>query len=162
MQVYLFRHAEKNPSLHRDPGLSSRGQEQAQKIAEELAPLAQSSWLFLSSPKQRAQQTILPLTLKLKASLQQVPELDERHPDETAESFCQRINSKIRWMCTADLQNSPGLILVSHSDWIHEALSLIPSDSDLKNESYHWWSPGQFMHFHVQNQLWHLESFSQF
>jgi broad specificity phosphatase PhoE len=148
--------------MHGDPGLSPRGQTQAQQIAENLSPIVQSSWLFLSSPKQRARQTLEPLSAHAQTSLRVMADLDERLSEESAEVFYARVNAKIRWLGTNSFQKAPGLLLVTHSDWIHEALTAIPCDTDLQNETYHWWGPAQYMHFRLQSDIWHLENFAHF
>jgi len=65
--VWLVRHGEAAATWgqHPDPGLSELGQRQAESVAEELLPVLPSDVRLISSPKQRAQETALPLAQQL-------------------------------------------------------------------------------------------------
>ncbi len=63
MAIYLVRHgeAEAHWGQSADPGLSSRGQSQAEACARQLAPRIGSDAVLVSSPLTRAMQTAAPL-----------------------------------------------------------------------------------------------------
>ena len=67
MDIFLVRHGAASATWeeHPDPGLSSRGLEEAQNLKSGLSPYLDGSVRLLSSPLARARETASPLALKL-------------------------------------------------------------------------------------------------
>lgn len=67
MDIFLVRHGTASATWeeHPDPGLSSRGREEAQNLEPSLSPYLNRSVRLLSSPLARARETARPLALKL-------------------------------------------------------------------------------------------------
>lgn len=158
MKTVLFRHAERQSNGLTNPPLSPRGEEQASKLAAMVgAHLLPQPTKLLSSPRIRARQTLLPLSLALNCEIQVASELDERQNYESAQQFSTRIEKFLQ-----QLPNQQGIIFFcTHLDWIEEAMTLIPSSSDLTKNDYATWSPGQYMEFEVSDGLWDLQTFGR-
>ena len=153
MQIFLFRHAERENTGTENPPLSSRGHGQAQELAQQLRkknfPAAQKIFV---SPKIRTHQTFIPFADAIGIELTMTPELDERQNSETGSQFTTRVR---RFLSFLERQN--GVIFVcTHLDWIEEAMIAIPSETDLLSEKYQAWSPAQFLEFDIQEGLWHV------
>lgn len=151
MQIYLFRHAERENSGQGNPPLSSRGFKQAQELArQQAAGLFTKPGKLLVSPKVRTQQTFSPLAESLGVELVMTPELDERLSSENASQFAARVKRFLAY-----LERQSGVIYVcSHLDWIEEAMIAIPSDTDLLAEKFQAWAPAQYTEFDVREGLW--------
>ncbi len=159
MRFILFRHGEKESSSSPDPGLSYRGLRQAQ-ILEELVmeeKMPKPS-LILSSPKIRAQQTVLPLSMRLQLPLRISEDLLERQFSESAVNFRLRVQSFIQ-----SLEKQNGVIYaVAHFDWIEEFLDFFgKTDETFNKNQYHSWRQGQFMDLEVNSGVWTLKFFGQ-
>jgi broad specificity phosphatase PhoE len=156
MHIVLFRHAEKDHATTANPPLSRRGLQQAEKLIElvgrETLP---SPDLLFSSPKIRALQTFSALAAQKNLEIRQISELEERQSSETSGQFFNRVKTYLAWLKTSQ-QN---IYLVTHLDWVEEALAIIPCDVDLTQEQYHVWLPAQYMHFEVIDDLWLLRRF---
>lgn len=152
MRVLLFRHAEKENMAASDPNLSARGHRQALKIADmiHLGTLPQAQRV-LCSPKLRARQTFE----KVQSESQIFPELNERQAYETMEQFERRVKQALHKIETL----SGTVYLVTHLDWIEEALVRIHSDVDLLAPQYQYWPPAQYMEFEVHDGMWSLKNF---
>lgn len=162
MKVYLFRHGQKDSQpFITDPDLTSFGHQQARKLAE---MIRQGELLhgtqFIASPRKRAQSTLAPAAEYCQIHLQTLNDLDQRTHFETAEAFHARIqqvlNSLEKKFSAKDV-----IYLCSHHDWIEDALTLIPSDTDLINSNYCSWAPAQFMHFEIRDGLWILKTYNK-
>lgn len=159
MQILLFRHAEKQFAHSENPPLSRRGHGQAEKLAElVLNKTLPFPTKIFASPKLRAIQTFQPLAQKTGINLQVLTELDERNSSEHADVFSKRVK---RWV---DLYEKPpqspaGVIyVVSHLDWLMEALIHIHSDTNLNTPLFQNWSPAHGLEFEVIDNLWtHLK-----
>jgi len=161
MQILMFRHAEKQNAFREDPPLSPRGQAQAQSLVQRFPTGSLPGPILLfSSPKQRAQETLQPLSRAWRMEVKIRPELDERHSPESASQFVERIQQFLRTI-ESQKDTAQTVVFVSHSDWIAEALILIPAAQDLTHEKYRWWNPAQSMHFDLQEGLWHLREFTK-
>lgn len=151
MQVLIFRHAERMHAHSDDPPLSQRGLMQANalpNLIEQNQFPAPSK--IICSPKVRAIQTMEPLSEKLKIPLQIQTDLNERQSSEHADVFSKRIKRFIDY-----IEKQSGIIfLVSHLDWIEEALIHIPSDTNLNTAKYQTWPPGQSIEFEIVDSLW--------
>lgn len=117
MEIFIFRHADKDFSSEGDPGLSLKGHNQAQKILkaveEKKLPKPNALWV---SPKRRAQETFEPLAESLQTPLKIYPQLDQRLYEESPKDFINRIRGFIKNTISKD-KNSI-LFLCTHSDWI--------------------------------------------
>lgn len=82
-------------------------------------------------------------------------ELDERQNSESPLQFTKRVKNFLTFISS----QTGTVYLCSHLDWIEEALREIPGDTDLLQDKYQHWAPGQFMTFEVTSQLWHLGKF---
>ncbi|MFN7727877.1 MAG: SixA phosphatase family protein [Bdellovibrio sp.] len=153
MQIFLFRHAERENSGAGNPPLSARGLKQAR----ELAKLRESGAFppagkVLVSPKIRTQQTFAPLAESLELQLAMTPELDERLSSESASQFASRVKRFLGY-----LERQTGVLYVcTHLDWLEEAMIVIPSDTDLLAEKFQTWAPAQFIEFDVREGLWQV------
>jgi len=156
MNIFLFRHAEKAFSSSNNPPLSERGLAQSHALKDLVqSGKIQKPQILLCSPKLRTIQTLHPLSQLLNIEIQQLKELDERQSSENSEQYFQKVKSFISWLT---LQNK-NIFLVTHFDWIEEALTAIPCDTDLSHEKYHAWSSAYFMSFTIQGEFWHLNEF---
>lgn len=159
MRVLLFRHAEKDNMAASDPALSAKGHRQASKIADliHLGTLPQPQRL-LASPKLRARQSFEKVGSALAGDnleMQILPELNERQASETVEQFERRVKQALH-----KIETLAGTVyLVTHLDWIEEALVRIHSDVDLLASQYQYWPPAQYMEFEVDDGLWSLKNF---
>jgi broad specificity phosphatase PhoE len=161
MNVYLFRHGQKGFSPFAEPDLTDAGHKQATVIAERirsgtLLPGTQ----FLVSPRVRAQSTLRPAALFCKVTPKIVEALNQREGFESAEQFRSRIADFIRTL-EKNYAETDTVYLCTHHDWIEEALSLIPADTDLLDSKYWSWNSAQFAQFKVTNGLWELKSFDK-
>lgn len=153
MQLFLFRHGERDNSFAKNQPLNSRGREQAQMIAQEVASgsLPRPQLLFVS-PKIRTQQTFAPTAQLAGIELQVVPELDERLTSESAREFTERVR-----FCLSVLESQTAVTYAcSHLDWLEEALPAIPSPENLLTFHYESWAPAQFLEFEIRDGLWNV------
>lgn len=150
MKIYLFRHAEKSAHFQPNPGLSERGAAQALLLAEKVgqSELPRPTQLWVS-PKKRAQQSFAPLAEKIEIPLKIVAELDERTHEENRPQFHERIRQVIATLEKEADQKNQVIYLCSHSDWLEEALALIPADTDLTQ--YWQWSTLQYLGLNYKN-----------
>lgn len=155
MQVFIFRHGEKESSFDGDPNLTLRGRAQATKLAEWVQQgRLPSPTLLLSSPKKRAQQTFEPLAKNSGLKLNLDTSLTEKTHQETPEQFRDRVQKTVQNLNDqAGLQKGQCVYIVSHMDWLEEALSLIPSDIDFNLRPL-FWAPCQYTHFVIRDHLW--------
>jgi broad specificity phosphatase PhoE len=161
MNVYLFRHGQKDSLPFEDPDLTSFGHQQATKLAE----LIRNGGLFkgtqfLTSPRIRAQSTFRPAAQFCGSPLQVTNDLDQRTTFETREAFHARIQQLL-----ASFENifskEDVIYLCTHHDWIEESLSVIPADTDLLEPLFWSWRPAQYMHFEIVDRLWILKTFNR-
>ncbi len=153
MKIYLFRHAEKASHFHPNPSLSERGHGQAEKLLSKVrnSELPKPTAL-LASPMKRAQQSLTPLSTHMALPLVTDHLLNERQTHENSAAFLKRIHEF--WQ-KASLHD--GVIYAcTHSDWIDEALPLIPSEKDLVRAVLQPWMPLQYVALHYENDLFHF------
>ncbi len=151
MQLLFFRHAERFQTPPEDPLLTPRGLLQAEEL-KNLVALGQFSrpQKIMTSPRTRAIQTATPLAQFLKVPLQVSTDLDEKQNLENLKSFGLRIQRFIN-----ELEQLSGTaLIVTHFDWIEEALLYIPSEISLTDDKYHHWKPGEGWEFEIENGLW--------
>lgn len=154
MEVFVFRHAERDNSGDFNPDLSPRGHKQAQVLSElALRQHLPHPQRLICSPKKRAQNTFAVLSQKTQVPLTIQDALDERHPEESLTQFKARIQTFLNELA---LKSSSVIYICSHMDWLEEALILIPSDTDLLSPSFQTWPPGKYLHFHLEDKIWHF------
>ncbi|PIS09834.1 MAG: hypothetical protein COT73_12565 [Bdellovibrio sp. CG10_big_fil_rev_8_21_14_0_10_47_8] len=151
MRLILFRHAERENTGATNPPLSLRGLGQTQKILDQIhAHDLPTPTKLMASPKLRAQQTLQKVKQACQLEILTQPELDERLSAESKEQFDRRVQLFLQF-----LEKQSGVIfMVTHLDWIEEALIHIPCDTDLSGESFQFWSPGQSVEFEVHDRRW--------
>lgn len=151
MRIFLFRHAEKESLAALDPALTTRGQNQAQNLADWIKtgklPCPDRLW---SSPLLRARQTFEKIAQQENIELQIQEDLNERQASESHQQFEKRTQRFLN-----RVENLTGtLFAVTHLDWIDEALLKIPSDIDLLSPEFQIWSPSQYVEFEIHDGLW--------
>lgn len=154
MEVLIFRHAERDNSGDSNPDLSPRGLKQAQGLSElALRQDLPRPQRLICSPKKRAQSTFTALSQSAQIPLAIQDALDERLPNESMPEFKNRIQTFLNGLA---LKSSSVIYICSHMDWLEEALCLIPSDTDLLSPQFQVWPPGKYLHFHVEDKIWHF------
>ncbi|MFS4460635.1 SixA phosphatase family protein [Bdellovibrio sp. HCB2-146] len=150
MKIYIFRHAQKALDFSGDPDLTPEGHAQASKLLDRVlkAELDTPTQLWVS-PKKRTHSTFRPLAQHFRLPLQEQDALLEQHGDETLSEFRQRILNLLE---KAAESNNGVLFLCSHYDWVIEAMSVIPADTDLTKDEFSHWSPCQYVAFHINNE----------
>lgn len=160
MKLILFRHAEKSSDKSYDPPLSSYGQLQAKKLAQEIfSKKLPKPHAFYVSSRVRTHQTFGEAAqmagLKLKTSTL----LDERQVNEKPADFRRRIQELLVTL-QLDYPGKECIYLCTHFDWIEEFLSVIECSTDLMSVQYHSWAPAQWMLLE-KTELWDLEKFAR-
>jgi phosphohistidine phosphatase SixA len=145
MQIFMFRHAERENTGTSDPPLSRRGQLQSEKLAamvkESILPTPNKCF---SSPLVRAKQTFSKLDIEAVVT----NELIERQNFESADQFRKRIQKFLH-----SIESHLGVVFfVTHLDWIEEALTVMATDLTVDH-----WPPGQMAEFDVQDGYWHFQ-----
>ncbi|MBX2987071.1 MAG: histidine phosphatase family protein [Bdellovibrionaceae bacterium] len=160
MDLILLRHAEKTLSPDRNPGLTTRGREQAIALISEMQ---KKRWpkpqRLYASPKARTQQTLQPLSDKLGLKVEILEDLDERRFDESASHFRARIARTIEALSHSEL-GTGCVLLCSHLDWIEEFRGVIDSEQNLLAPPYDQWSTAQYMILHGDD-LWKVTAFGR-
>jgi broad specificity phosphatase PhoE len=145
MQVFMFRHAEKENTGTSNPPLSRRGLLQSQKLADMVAnhTLPTPTKCF-SSPLLRAKQTFA----KLNTEVILVEDLIERQSSETAAQFHKRVRKFLQ-----SLETLAGVVFfVTHLDWIEEALILMDTGFSVEH-----WPPAQVAEFELNDGHWQFQ-----
>lgn len=161
MQILVFRHAEKTFSMQGNPPLSEYGSQQATKLAQlvEQNKLPRPE-ILLCSLQLRTLQTLLPLSRLLQIEVQKTEQLDERKSSESLPQYREKIRTLIESFSAQKPAQQKNTFLVTHFDWLEEAMSIIPCDQDLTQAQFSGWSSACFMHFQVQSGIWTLQKFS--
>ena len=161
MNLYLFRHGQKNAVPFADPDLTAQGFAQSKKLAETIArgELLRGT-VFLASPRLRAQNTLKLAAELCAAPVQVVSDLDQRENFETGETFRARVQQFLLSIENKFSQKDV-VYVCTHHDWIEESLSAIPADVDLLDVKYWSWNTVQFMHFEINDGLWQLRRFDR-
>lgn len=148
-EIVLFRHAKKATNSA-DPDLSQEGLKQAQSLVaivkKNSLPLPQQ---LLSSPRRRAQQTLMQLQEEFQIPLVLEPALDERSPHETRMAFKSRINHFL----FKDLpsKSKECVFLCTHLDWFEIFAEISPLDIDITSDILHL-PPASYYHIAVHPQ----------
>lgn len=147
MKIYIFRHAQKAMDFSGDPDLTVEGHAQAQKVLEMIRqnqiPRPTELWV---SPKKRTHSTFRPLSLEFQLPLKTCETLLEQHGNESIGEFRKRIEQVLE---VAKIDHQSVIFICSHYDWVLEAMSVIPCDTDLTTPEYSHWSPCQYVGFNV-------------
>lgn len=158
MKMLMIRHAAR--SLHDlgDTPLSSQGRLQAehlrQLIDEGQIPAPTE---LISSPKKRAKETLAELAMALELPVTIENRLDERHQNESAREFEDRVRSFLEEITSDEAaENREKCIAIcSHLDWLELAIVLLPSTLS-ENEIADSWSNAEYRIFRYVDGLWKL------
>ncbi|WP_413575183.1 phosphoglycerate mutase family protein [Bdellovibrio sp. HCB290] len=147
MKIYIFRHAQKAMDFSGDPDLTPEGHNQASTLLDLVLknemPIPTHLWV---SPRKRTHSTFRPLSEHFKLPLENQEDLLEQHGDESLQVFRKRISTLLEK--AAESKNEV-IYLCSHYDWVIEAMSVIPSETDLSEDRFSHWSPCQGVGFEV-------------
>ncbi len=154
MQIWIFRHAERDAQIFNDPPLSLRGTMQSQHLVS----LVQKKTLptpdkIFSSPLQRALMTFQPLSGAMTLPLQKTSDLSEKQNLESKNQFALRIHHYLDHLTTS----LSTYFLVTHLDWIEEALHYFEDNHHLGFASAAW-APGQYLGLEISESQIHLIS----
>lgn len=148
MKIYIFRHAQKAMDFTGDPDLTAEGHAQASKLLDKVLkkdlPFPTEIW---SSPKKRALSTLRPLAEHFKLNLISQEALLEQTSEENLQEFRQRIR---RFLESCRSKKDSVVYVCSHYDWVAEAMTLIPCDTDLNEADFSHWAPCQYAAFELQ------------
>lgn len=154
MQIFIFRHGEKENTFDLDPDLTSRGLQQAKQLANLVrgAKLPTPD-VLITSPKVRTQRSFQELSKETQIKISTSDLLLERHNNESRTEFRKRVTDLLM-----SIQNSEAqcVFICSHYDWALESMIVIPSDRDLTSPEFMHWHPLQFVGFRVQNGIFHF------
>lgn len=159
MNVLLFRHGQKGLTPFDNPHLTADGFVQAEAILKavqnKLLPEPTELWV---SEKIRTAQTLQFVGRNFKLAPKIRKELDLRNDSETQKNFKDRVDSLVQEIALTSQNNSElkTIYLCTHYDWIEEAMSLIPCDTDLTTYQFAHWGPAQFASFQIENGVWKL------
>lgn len=151
--LILLRHAHRDLSdRSMDNGLSEQGWVQAKAISEEyLSQWGTAPSLLLSSKKLRCQETLEPLSEKIKTSVQIDPRLLEQEAGESYSEFYTRIEAFL-----LDWKNKgpTHVVACTHGDWLPVALEMLTGSAvDMKK--------GAWAEIRWDGQRTHLECLKQ-
>lgn len=156
MIIVLIRHGHKGMIPFEDPSLTENGFKQAKALAsliqQKKLPTPTDLW---ASQKIRTSQTLSSLAEKFQLDISKKNELNLRMDNENQKNFRDRIQNLISSLSeSSDSSSEKCIYLCTHYDWIEEAMSLIPSDTDLLSYQFSHWSPAQYIIFEIQEQIW--------
>ncbi len=147
-EFVLFRHAQKS-SWTNDPDLSEEGHRQALLIVELVyQQLLPRPTQLLSSPKKRAQQTLIPTQEELQIPLIIEPTLDERSTLETGRDFETRIKTFVQHALPKKPHSC--LFMCTHLDWLEVFSWAAPLSTDISSDILHV-PPAHYYHFALSN-----------
>jgi phosphohistidine phosphatase SixA len=149
MKIYIFRHAQKAMDFSGDPDLTTDGHNQASTLLDLVLKkeIAQPTQLWVS-PRKRTHSTFRPLSEQFKLPLTNQEDLLEQHGDESLQIFRRRISNTLE---KASEAKNEVIFMCSHYDWVIEAMTLIPSETDLTEDRFQHWTPCQCVGFEVQS-----------
>ncbi len=160
MNLVLLRHATRSglaPSIGTEFPLNSVGLAQAEDFATEVESLKAlpRPTCLVSSPKLRARQTLLPLARASSLEIKIMAELDERHDNETFNSFEQRIRGVIDLIQKRFAKSkapTDTIYVCSHLDVLEAAARLWPTDFS-ERESQATWSTLEYQIFDWRDDI---------
>ena len=160
MEIVLFRHAHKGIMPLADPELSDLGFDQARRLGEciQAKQIVQPTHAWCSE-KIRTHQTLAFACGQNQVEIESSQLLNVRGYSESVEQFRDRIKKFLDLMGSLSLTaNSDAQVhfVCTHYDWIEEFMIFIPCDKDLTTFEFSSWSPGQYLHFKIKNQIWNL------
>lgn len=145
MKWLIVRHAEKASDPGGNPGLNTRGLEQAEQLAKALRHgTCPRPALICASPKRRAQETVRPLSQTTSVSITIEDGLDERNNDESFLQFRERLK---RFLDEMEKRTKDGddVVMCSHLDWVEELRTVLPSMEDLTDSRFDSWGTAQVL-----------------
>jgi phosphohistidine phosphatase SixA len=157
MNIVIFRHAQKGMLPFENPALSPEGFRQAEALSalvqEHKLPTPTEMWV---SEKIRTRQTMQNIANTVRRPVVEKIELDLRQENETQKMFNSRVGVLVDSLSESSKGNAIAecIYICTHYDWIEEAMSLIPSDTDLASYQFAHWGPAQFANFEVKGGLW--------
>lgn len=133
MKVILLRHGSRNFTLG-DVPLNDQGLAEAKALTKH--PNLLDIATIICSPKKRAQMTVEPLAHHLQKPILVQESLDQMRSGESDLDFVSRVDGFLEKISQG---HWPGpILLCSHSDWLSQAMAIIPSDAlDLKHTLFH-------------------------
>lgn len=160
MKVVILRHAARSAHEQGDCSLSALGHLQAEALARSVAPQGDlpAPTRLICSPKKRTRQTLTPLANAAHLDIITDSRLDERHNNESAREFEERINSLIEELSQLKPaakagEREPCVYLCSHLDWLNSASTIIPSDASPDQLDRNWGNC-EFLVFRLSEGLW--------
>jgi broad specificity phosphatase PhoE len=124
MKLILLRHGDRDSGFG-DVPLSAEGEAQAQRLASD--PVLLRAEAIFSSPRERTQQTVAPLSETLNIEVSIEPDLDQRKSIESPGEFSRRVLNFIENLPKKYANKT--VLLCSHSDWLQTAVLQLPTDS---------------------------------
>ena len=160
MKIVLLRHATRSAVGLGDTPLTLLGLAQAEELGLKGATardsLPKPTHVF-ASPKQRARQTLTPLSEKLGLPLKIDPRLDERHQNESHVEFTQRLREFLAEIESMQTSEEPAIYLCTHLDWLELAVTEISSDLT-EIETAASWQTAEYRVFRVEDGLWQFKN----
>jgi len=149
MMIYIFRHAQKATDFSSDPDLTESGHAQAEALLKKVLQkdLAMPTELYVS-PRIRTHSTFRSLSQHLNLPLQMTEDLAEQTGEESLSAFRQRI---LAFLENHSRKKDAVVYACSHYDWVVEAMTVIPADTDLTTAEFSHWSPCQWAAFDVDS-----------
>lgn len=152
MLVYLFRHAEKDIKPFHDPDLTEYGMRQALLLSQKIEQneIIRPQAIF-SSPKLRAENSMIPTAKTSQITLQKTPKLLERQRVEDYEDFTLRVQKSL-----LSLEALPHkcIFLCTHYDYLEVA------SEHLSQHSFSW-SPLSFALYDYVDGIWNFKKFGE-
>lgn len=155
MKLVLLRHATRAGFSSGASGgeipLTAVGLAQAEDLIGYLTPKGPlpTPTRIMASPRLRARQTLTPLSKELAVELEIEPRLDERHSDESASAFQQRMKSLFDDLCLKKSHTDQEVVyLCTHMDWLEAVSSAWPTDLSEREASTPW-TPLEFQVFRL-------------
>ena len=149
MKIILLRHGTRNYGIGDIP-LNEEGLQEAEELVTQLLP--HDIKAIFSSPKLRCQMTVTPIANRLGLEIQTMEELDQHLPNEEFADYRKRVQVAANKL--EDFSQAEGAILAcSHSDWLAQAMELVPSD--ISNPENIFFQCAEFLVFQIKEGQWH-------
>ena len=125
LTLTMIRHAEKDHSSSSDPGLSQRGELQAQKLGQYFReqPVLEKLPTIMSSPKRRCADTASRIAEVWSVPVTGSNAIDEQWSNESEREFSKRMDFVFRSVTHG--QFGPFVIFISHADVLAELTNLL-------------------------------------
>lgn len=154
MKITLLRHGNRDLTMSSDGGLNRAGNDLAAGLPSKIEPngnLPKPTQL-ISSPKKRAQETLLPMSKALELPLLTEEDLDERRTNESSVEFRSRVKNYLE-LLPNKYKSSDVVCLCTHSDWLDDAMIVLPSDipQPIAESGF---ACGEYRSFEFKDGLW--------